>query len=542
MVVLEPASGPPPAEPRLYGKVLSALAAEGAEPVAALVRTLGGQAGAGRLGALAAARAGRCQLATPDEIPDVLDVLTQIVRSGTAIPAAATAVVPETATGDDAARAWARLHAAARASAAGEARKIVDEALRRLLAWPQPLPQDLPEVPSQAPTAPSLGVLAAWMETLHGPGLADVIRVGRALGLIGCNAALDRQLASVLAGALDDPELRRVFESLASDPAHTALVAEVAAALVDRCAGDPDGFALLRELSANRTLLHAVHDHAADAPTFAVRSVWERLAVHRAPNHLPKALAALIPLADGELEEHVVRTLFGGSGPTAPNEHAALLAAYRGAQRAVPQSDLESAYACLINTPLTRHKELEQLAIVLSGDPYVKDSSGYIAWYAAHQERSPDIYRWSGWVERAVTGRPALSANRVSELFGLAAWRAASWAGSGEPDFTAAVARLESAFGRYWSGEFGQALAQRLARLERHREERVADIFTEWVHVCPKLTETVLPIALEGLSAGQRENVRRALRAEWLVARWDGWNERYPPQKKLARLFKRGDT
>jgi hypothetical protein len=393
---------------------------------------------------------------------------------------------------------------------------------------------------------PSVGALAAWMEQLDASGenLAEVVEVGRTLGLIGCNAALDRRLASTLARATGDERIRAIVAALAEEPAYRALVADIAVALVRSVPDEPERFAHVRQLSRQRAFMDAVYDHAAGSPEFAVRAVWERLAVERAPAHRPRALAALAPLASSEGEQYTVRLLFGAHGPRTAEEHVELLHAY--ADRRVPDVDLERAYELLVHTPLADYASVEPLAVALSASPGIQDSSGYTAWYVARHGQDTDIEPWSRYLQTAMRARPTLPAERTADLLALAASRAARSAGASLHGFARAEEAFGDTFGRHWTPAFGDALARRIGH-HAQPAELIARIYSEWADVAPRLIETVLPQALRNCSGSQLAAVGARLESHpKLRERWDSWVERHPPQSGLGRtvgrLFKRGDA
>ena len=485
VVVVDATAPPEPAGLSLYARVLEQLVACGGEAVAAAVRDLPAGLDAPRAGVELAIRAGS--------------------------PALAAARPP----GDDSEAAfaeWARLYAVARER--GSAPELVDGALERLLPRLADPPAALPRVDPEAVPPPSAGVLAGWLATVGeaaaegrlGAPLASGVR----LGLVGCNAALDRELAEAIADRFSDPGVEAAYTQIAEGGGER-LVEAVAMRLAAR-AGSGDEAELLRRAAAQPAAMEVV------------RSAAERG------------------------EETAIRALYGVPAPQAPSEHAELLAGWRSAGVEAPRRDYEAALEAIADVPFEEWEAVAELLRLLGDGPRaVRGDADYAAWrllFGAAPERRP-FGEWAEAAVRLLRRRGiGLSAFREEELRALAARVAI--ASLEEDDQVTGTEALRRACGGEWLEQLGDALARRAAKsLEPPRQ--IARAFAAWQRPGRgrnPLLEVALPRATRDLAPKQLEAVGDEL-GERLRIAWEEWLEEHPPRRAVSRavrgVFRRGE-
>jgi GTPase-associated protein 1, N-terminal domain type 2/GTPase-associated protein 1, middle domain len=540
-VAEEPAAEAPPS---LYARVAVALADEGMEALGSAVRTLPSAADAGTLGAELAVAGRRTDLARDDELAGVLDLLAAHAARGRWEAAVAAMALP--ASTEDAAvlAAWARLHAAGRASVDPAAQEVVDAAVDRLLPHAGALPEGLPAVAEVTATNPSVDRLARWLEQVEqqsAAGVAQQIDGGLQLGLLGRNAALDRRLAGAIAGAVGEPSADATFERLARSPGHASIAAEVGVRLAERATGEPRALEPLRRAIAQAEVWAALERWAHEPGRgFRERFIFASLRIAKDPPTRADELATLAALATSDAERRSLAALFPGGAPGTPTEHAELLSAYRGPD-GPPPADVDRALACLAAAPLADAPRSEALVRALArADPGVQSHPVVLAWGAARDASCErvDFERWAGWVRAAADPRadPAPSPAELRQLAGDAVLRMAA-----DPGYARGLAQLAAAFGADWPSVVADALTQRLARAVTP-ERSIARAFEAW-SVLPagtgRLDETVLPAAVEGWSSRQLARVADELPGDAWRTRWERWLADHPPRGGLGRAVGR---
>lgn len=528
----------------LYARVAAALAATGSEAVVASTRELGPGLDLDAAGARLAVAAGRADLAETAEAPSVLAALRERLGEAPVSRLAAMAAALPPAAGSEAALAeWSRLHAAARLCADPDAVELVDEALRRLLGSLEEGAGSLTPVDSGAPVAPSVGLLASWLELVSaaaGTGrLGPTVAAGATLGLVGCNTALDRELASAIAAAFEEPEVRRAFEQIGragNDRVVESVALELAAA-----AGRGEGLSALRHVAANPVARAAVRAHAAADGGFAARAAWELLRVEEDPARRGDAVAALAALARSEPQADMIRELYGDGGPGNGAEHAEYLGGWIQAGRRAPGPDYRRALKCLGARPLVEDEEQALLFRALRKAPKeVQSEPEFVAWWLLF-ERAPERQEFSYWARIAAKldrypGTP-LAPSRRQEVGALAARVAAD--SLGEDGYGAGLEGLLDALGEDWPAELGDALGGSIAA-SRRPEQRVATAFVELSRLGPhreQLFEVVLPRATRDRSPRQLEAVGEKLGAG-AAERWEEWLDEHPPRRAVSRAVR----
>ncbi len=485
VVVVDAAAPPEPARLSLYGRVLEQLAAAGGEAVAAAVHGLPAGLDHPRAGA---------ELAIAARLADVAAVLPADDGS-------------EAVRGE---LAW--LHAAVRERDEPGAAELVDATLERLLPSLAEPPASLPRVDPAAASTPSAGVLAKWLALLDEAAaagrLAAPLAAGVRLGLVGCNAALDRELAGTIADRFADPA--------------------VAAAYLEIAVG-------------NERLAEAVRRAVEEGENFESLAAWERLRGPSESRSRGDSVARLAARASTAEHEAAIRAIYGEAGPRGPGEHAELLAGWRSAGVEAPRRDYEAALESLADVPFERWEEVAELLRILGEGPRaVRSDADYAAWslrFGVAPERRP-FEQWAEAAVRLLRRRDAgLSAFREEELRALAARVAI--ASLGEPDQRRGVEILARGFGREWLLQLGEALARRAAKsLEPPRQ--IARAFAAW-HRSGRdknpLLELALPRATRDLSAKQLEAVGAEL-GERRRAAWEEWLERHPPRRAVSRAVR----
>ncbi|HEV7482900.1 MAG TPA: hypothetical protein VGO13_07360 [Solirubrobacterales bacterium] len=528
----------------LYARVATALAGAGSEAVVATTRELGPGLDLAAAGARLAVAAERTDLADASEAPSVLAALRERLGGVPAPRLAAMAAALPPAAGSAAALAeWSRLHAAARLSTDPEGVDLVDESLRRLLGSLEEAGGSLSPVASSAPLSPSVGLLANWLELVSAAAgserLGPTVAAGATLGLVGRNTALDRELASVIATALDVPEVRGAFEQIGR--AGNDRVVECVALELAAAAGRGEGLSALRYVAADPVARAAVRANAVEDGGFEARAAWELLRVEEDPARRGGAVATLSALARTERQAAMIRELYGDGGPGSAVEHAEYLGAWIQAGRRAPGPDYRRALDFLAAQPLAADDERAQLFRALRKAPKeVQSEPEFVAWWLL-AERAParqEFLYWAGIAAKLdrYPGAP-LTPSRRREVGALAARVAAD--SLAEADYAAGLEALLDGFGEDWPAEFGDALGDSIAASPRP-EKRVATAFVELGRVGrhrERLFEVVLPRATRDRSPKQLEAVAERL-GPGAAERWEEWLDEHPPRRAVSRAMR----
>lgn len=549
-VVLVDAAAPPGrGDLALYGRVLALLAAAGGEAVAAAVRDLPAGLEPLQAGAELAVAAGRVEPVEPGEVAATVAALRRRLSVTKAGALAALAAALPADDGSEAAFAeWSRLYAAARQGDAG-ATELVDAALERVLPRLAEPPTALPHIDPAGGTPPSAGALAKWLAVVDEAAavgrLGAPLAAGTQLGLVGCNTALDRELAGKIAEGFADTAVEAAYREIAAS-GNDRLVEAVSLRLA-AAAGAGRGAELLRRAAAQPAAAAAVRRAAEQGEDFESLAAWEILRGAAEPHKRGDAVARLAARAQSAEHEAAIRALYGDSGPRDPGEHAELLGGWRSAGAEAPRRDYEAALEALAEVPFERWKGVAELLRLLGEGPRdVRGDADVAAWgllFGAAPERRP-FEQWAEAAVRLSRRRDiGLSAFREEELRALAARVAA--ASLEERDQRRGVEILKRGFGRAWLEQLGDALARRAAKsLEPARQ--IAHAFTAWQgsgRGSDQLLELALPRATGDLSARQLEAVGEQLR-EPLRLPWQEWLEQHPPRRAVSRavrgVFRRG--
>lgn len=521
-VVLIDADAPPgPGELSLYGRVLELLAAAGGEAVAAAVRDLPAGLDPLQAGAELAVAAGRMGLVEPGEL-------------AAALPA------------DDGSEAsfieCSGLYAAARQGDRG-ATELVDAALERLLPRLAEPPTALPRIDPEGGTPPSAGALARWLAVVDEAAavgrLGALLAAGARLGLIGCNTALDRELAGKIAEGFADPAVEAAYREIAAS-GNDRLVEAVSLRLA-AVAGAGRGAELLRRAAAQPAAAAAVRRAAEQGEDFEPLAAWEILRGAAEPHKRGDSVARLAARAHSAEHEAAIRALYGDSGPADPGEHAELLAGWQSAGAEAPRRDYEAALEALAEVPFERWEAVAALLRLLNEGPRaVRGDADFAAWglfFGAAPERRP----FEQWAEAAVRlsgrGEVGLSASREEELRALAARVAVD--SLEEADQLRGVEILARGLGGEWLEQLGDALAARAAK-SLEPPAQIARAFTAWQRPGRNrnpLLELALPRATRDLSARQLEAVGEQLRGP-LRPPWEDWLELHPPRRAVSRAVR----
>jgi hypothetical protein len=543
VVVIDTAAGIAPAEPSLYGRVLASLAA-GAEAIAAAVRELPPGLELAAAGAELAVAARRTGLAGPDDAAAVLGALERRIDR---VPAALLAELAAELPRDDVAfEQWARLYAAARMSSDPEATALVDAALDRVLDS-LPDADRLPRVDPGSNAVPSAAVLVKWLglvnEAAGGKRFAPLLTAGVRLGLVGCNTALDKELAMPIAAGFADPGTQLAYEELGR--AGNALVVEAVALELAATAASGGGIEALRKAAADPVARAAVRREAAEGDDFEAVAAWQLLRVDNDPGCRAEAAALLAGLAREATHEQIVRGLYGELGPDDPGEHLELLAAWQGSGQDAPIRDYEVALQCLAAIPLREMRRGRALYEGLRAAPAARGDLDLAAWDLV-VERPPgrrDLVTWTKALLALHAAGSGLPRSRREELALLAAHIAASCLD--QPDCEPALALLLSEMDDEWPLQLGDALARSLEKTV-NPQRRIAEAFETWGrprHWSKVLLGTALPRATLDRPPKELEAVGEIL-PEAIGPSWDEWLEEHPPRRAVSRavrgVFRRG--
>lgn len=550
VVVLDPASSPAPGELSLYGRVLETLAGTGAEAVAAATREVGEGLGLEAAGAELAVAAGRTGLASAAEAGAVLAALRGRL-GGTAagvLAEMATALPPSD--GPETFGEWSRLYAAARQSEDAEATALVDTALGRLLDSLDDAEGKLPDVDPDSPAVPSPGVLVRWIglvtEAVGSERLAPALAAGVRLGLVGCNTALDKELAAPIAAGFADPAVQAAYEPLAR--AGNIRVVEGVALELAAAAGAGDGLDLLKRVAADPVARAAVQAKAEEAGDFESVAAWELLCTDSDPAHRAAAVAALAAEAETAGHERAIRGLYGSGGPASPAEHAELLDGWASAGREAPVRDYEAALGCLAEISFRDAKGAGRLFEMLRDGPLALRSDPELVAWSLRFEQPPKRQEFAAWAETASRllqpGEATLSSSRQEDLRALTARLATQ--NVRDAGYAEGLEILLLGMGDEWPLELGDALAGGIAA-SVNPERRIAEAFGVWQaqkHWREVLLDVALPRATRDRAGKELEAAGEKLNERGQEL-WDQWLEQHPPRRGVSRavrgVFRRGE-
>lgn len=536
--VIDAAAPPAAAELSLYGRAIGEFAGAGDEAVGTVLRNLPPGLGGAEAAAAIAVAARRTDLARAEESPAVVAALRDALER---VPAASIAeMAAALPAGAEAAEGWTDLYAAARRGDGLDAGAVVDEALGRLLDSFPELPAELPPIPPDSPNPPSAGVLVRWLEMVSvaagSERLGPVVSAGSRLGLVGCNTALDKELAATIAAGLGDPGVREAYDSIAAKGVERVVEGVALELAAAAAAGDLD-LDLLAYVAADPVAREAVRRRAEEeAGDFEAIAGWELLRVRSEPGRRAGAVTALAARAQTREDEQTVRGLYGAAGPTSPIEHAELLEGWSAAGRAAPALDFQGALACLAELRLEDHDLAAPLMRPLAdGPPETRADPTHRLWRLV-LEPPPGHRSWSEWAgEMAHLLEEALELprRRREEAARLVADTAVACLG--ERDHLEGVEQAVGRLGRDWPLALGEALA---ARIDRAADPArlVAEAFARWAgsRRCREaLLGTALPRATRDLSAHDLEEVGE--RCGERLPGWDAWLERHPPRRAVTR-------
>lgn len=568
VLLFTPSADAPPDTDLLYARVAVTLACRNPDAVAAAVvpPTVGD---ARRRGAQLALRNELVTLATEEHVPSILELLVELARDGDwELAQQAAEGLPASAGSESTLRGWWAVHAVARQAASAPARELADQALKRLIERIGDMPSGLPDVSSKGPTSPSPGLLAGWLEQVEGApdGLTQAMLLdgGLRLGLVGCNVALDRRVAGAISDAIDTPEIKAIFSSLAAGDQHRELIDEVIARLAREAFADERALPRLRDVLADPALAATTQRFAAQAADFDERAVWERLRVEADPSTLEDALAMLVPIAEQAGRTGRVKHVFGPDGPVGVQDHVKLLRAFEHAGARPPEEDIDTALLALGQASLidpSNGRDLVELLPRVGPRRRLREDPVFLSWMAVCSPPRENFAEWCGWVATAATA-PAqlLSDERFQELFDFAGTvtvkrlsespsedshrrRSGQAAARYDPflDYATGAATLARAFGVNWPHTVSNALELELTK-GRDKAWFGAAAFLTWKELpagTGDLLETALPQAIATQSPRRIQAIEEQL-GEREQVEFAHWLERHPPGAGvISRLLRR---
>lgn len=543
----------PEREPLLYARVASALALDDAETLLGAVRRVGAAPLAER-GASLAIAGGMTALADDADLPAVLAVVQGLAASGRVDEAAAAATALEPSeTGDRAVlEQWARVYALARAASAGAARELATAALLRLLANVDALPPDMAAIPADAPSAPTVAGIGAWIRATEAARGTDasgrMITVGVRLALLGLNVPVDDRATAVIVDDLHHDSMQRALAAIAASGRFGPVIAQVTEAVAGEPAASPKTRARLLSLCRYPEARDAIRARAERLRTFDAEAIWQRTRVQTGLATPAEAARELAPKAVDEGAYADMRELWGLHGPRTEVELDDLLLAYLDAGATPPQADCERAFRVLMEAPLPRQSPQAGIGFTLGKLPTeVRLRADFWAWAAAFSrpdsEFATPLVRWAGWAARGIAdgGRvPLVPDARRLELVDIAGETLAHH--RNDPTFFEALREFEGRDFEQVCDAIGRALAPSL-RASTNPIDRAVREFEYWCQVpgVPRLIDTVLPAAFEQLSTRDMEDVASRMSPRY-IAHWTRWTELHPrtgARAKVARAFRR---
>jgi hypothetical protein len=546
--VTAPAAG----TPGLYTRVAMALAADGPDALAGAVSRVRA-ATVAEQGASLAIIGKSTALVTDEDLPAVLGYVLALVTAGRAVEAeeAVAGLAPSEAGDRGAIRSWVQLYLQARRSTAGDpARELASVALARLITHLDDLPADLPGVPADAPAAPGVGGIGAWLratEAVRGTGASGrLVQHGVRLGLIGLNVPVDTRLAAVIAHDLDHPEMAAALDVLDADGMNDHVIRQVTEAVAGEPRTERSRRRLLR-LSRYEMAQQTIRRRAEELGTFDAHAAWQQVRVAIDPRLRADAATALAEVAADAGAEAEIRELWGPAGPQSERELDELLRAYIVAGRQVPAIDRERAFQLLMASPLPARKPPPRsIGFTLAKLPGgVAERPDYLAWRAAYDRPGMTMATLNGWSKRAATAFLADAGHvpeaRWTELLDRIAQTLIEE--RDDRDFAAALVRFDSPEFERLCARMGQVLA-RDVEAEDDRPLIAEEEFRFWTGLPIRgLADLVLPEALRPLSQKEIDETGKLFLAPHLATAWEEWTERHPrtgARVTLARVFRRG--
>jgi GTPase-associated protein 1, N-terminal domain type 2/GTPase-associated protein 1, middle domain len=555
VLLLDVTSTEPEGPQLLYARVAAALASDGPEAIAAAAASVSDGA-AQRRGAQLAVSRGRVDLATAEHVPSILELVVELGRGGQWEIALQTAgELPQSVDSEETLRGWWSVHASARLASAEPARELADRALERLLERVADAAVDLPAVSCDSPTSPSPGMLARWLERVEqspdGIERAAVLAGGLRLGLVGCNVALDRRVASAIGEAIENPEVAQLLATLATDPRYSYIADQAIAGLAREAFADERAMPRLSLAIADPALGETTRRLAAQANDFDERAVWERLRVEADPTALADALTTLVPIATQADRVEEVKLLFGREGPVGVEDYALLLRAFARCGAGVPAADTAAALAALAREPLhdaARGRPLTKLLHGAMASSRVREEPVLLAWMAACSPPSGSFAKWCECVADAAVAPERLPPERYRELSEIAGDIAverllvAVEAEDRRVDYADGIRWLAWGFAERWPGIAAEALEERLSK-GRDKARFGAAAFIVWGELSSDtghLLETALPQAVAQLAPRRVQAIEDQL-DEREQEEWTLWLERHPPRQggAVSRLLRR---
>lgn len=537
--------------PSLYARAALALAEQGAEALATAVRKVRGTSTVD-VGARLAIAGGVTHLVGDDDLPGMLRQLRDLVAAGRVAEAAEAVTALEASPAGDrrTIREWADLYVAARGSTAGDAaRDLASATLARLVSHLDALPDDLPRVRSDAPAAPSVGSIAAWLRATEAAAGTDasgrLFIQGLELGLLGLNVPVDTRAAAVVVQDLDRPSMTAALDAVDADGANDHIIKAVTDAVAAEPGSQQPGRVRLMALCRYEMARQTIRRRAEELQTFDAQAAWQQVRVAFDPGTLPAAARTLAAITHDQWDEAEVRRLWGEHGPRTEVDLDVLLRAYIEAGRPVPRADIDRAVAALMAAPLPAGRpERTSIANALSeASPEARKMPAYCAWWVACNRPGPDGTTLERWCRRAVTALDASARDipdeRWLELVAVVAetlMRERCDAG-----FKAALEMFAGPQKTRLYDELGNELAK-LVETAPDRAAFAAREYQLWIYLPdPELDETVLLTGFQKLTNRDVEDVGEAL-PEHLHDHWKQWAENHPrtgPRAAVARVFSR---
>jgi hypothetical protein len=537
-------------EPGLYARTAAALAQQDGEALTTAVRRVRGGTAEMR-GALLAIAGARTDLVGDGDLPAMVAALLDLVAAGRVDEAATAADALPAGDADRAViGAWTELHARVRACNGGDAaRRLASIALTRMVAHVDALPADLAKVRPDAPTAPTVAGIGAWIRAAEAAaGTEDsgfFITFGVRCGLMGLNVPVDNRAAAVIARDLEREPMVNALEAVAATGALGHVIAKVAESVADAPPSDHGRRERLRALSRHPQARDAFRVRAERLGTFDAHAIWQRARVQSGSATPEDAARALAPLAEDSNARADIRELWGPRGPESVDELHALIRAYLGSGVPVPRPDRELAFQALMREPLpTVLPPADHIGVTLARFPEpVLRRADFWAWGSAVYlpgRSNVTLRSWAVGAEIAFHADGSVPDERWHELLTIVAATLVRW--RGDPEFELALAGFRGPNFDMLCAEMGGALAGEL-HAAADPVAFAAREFRYWARLpgAPYI-EVVLPVAFEGLSARDVERVVEHFVDPRWTDFWNSWADRHPRTKataKVARAIRR---
>jgi hypothetical protein len=538
------------ASPTLYARAVTALAEQGSEALAGAVRKVVGDTVVEQ-GASLAVIGGVTDCATDDDLPGVLRQLVVLVRSDRVTEAAEAVAALAASEGGDrrAIGEWAELHLKARLSTVGDpARDVASAALGRLLAHLDALPDDLPAVPSTAPTAPDVGAIGTWLTMTEAARGGDesgrLVRLGVHLGLIGLNVPVDSRVAAVVAHDLEVPSMKAALDAIDADGRNDHVIKQITEAVLSEPAEEPRVRARLLALSGCEMARDTIRARAEELQTFDAQAAWQRTRIVRDPALRLDAARVLAEVAVDARDEVEIGQLWGEGGPQTEADLADLLRAYLDAGRPVPAAESDRGFRALMRVPLpTAVPPRTSIGYILGRLPSeTRRRAEYYAWRASFDRPGPTttLDEWTRCAVYALQGdQRQVPDERWEEL--LARVAEALIHERRDHGFADALAQFQSVQFDRLCEALGEALGRRV-EAARDRATFAATEFEFWLRLpVREIEDLVLPTAFRRLSVRDVEDIGELL-PDVVLPHWEAWSERNPrtgARAAVARAFGR---